>query len=213
MMTESDPIYTTIKKANNGRHANDLYPTDAAVTQILLDRVPQIRGVACEPASGPGVMAEELQRSGRVSQVWTNDIDIRWHEHTDFLSDAGLPEAMVWAMDGPERPYDWVITNPPFNQAMPILRQAWSHARVGVAFLLRLTFLEPSGKRSDYRGDWLNAHADQMSHLIVFGQPRPSFTGNGKTDSVTTAWMVWQKEWSWKRLGLELPFNFATHWQ
>src|SRR5258705_309035 len=38
---------------------------------------------------------------------------------------------------------DWVITNPPFNLAQPMLEHAVRKARVGVAFLLRKTFLEP----------------------------------------------------------------------
>ena len=39
------------------------------------------------------------------------------------------------------------------------------------------------------RGAWLNEHPPTT--LIVL--PRISFTGNGKTDSVTCAWMVWEK--------------------
>lgn len=37
---------------------------------------------------------------------------------------------------------DWVITNPPFSLALDLWRQAMSVARVGVAFLLRVAWLE-----------------------------------------------------------------------
>ncbi len=40
------------------------------------------------------------------------------------------------------------------------------------------------------RGAWLAAHPPQA--LIVL--PRMSFTGEGKTDSVTCAWVVWARE-------------------
>lgn len=185
-----------------------------AVTRALLDRV-GISGIVCEPCAGAGRMSGALQESQHVSQVWTNDIDIAHYEYTDFLSDAGLPDAMVWTypIAGFQRPFSWVVTNPPFNQAINILRNSWNNTSVGVAFLLRLTFLEPAGKRSGERGAWLAAHEDQMTHLITLGQPRPSFAGNDRHDSVATAWMVWQKDWSWDRLGIERPFQFAMRWK
>ena len=48
-----------------------------------------------------------------------------------------------------------------------------------------------------------------MSHLIVFSQPRHSFTGNGRTDSTTTAWFVWQTSHDPKQ-GAKLVY--ATNW-
>ena len=195
----------------------DAYPTETAVTRALLNRVP-ISGIVCEPCAGAGLMAGELQKETAVSSVRTNDIDVeqyaRYGRH-DFFGDATDPLADVWSypIADFQRPFSWIVTNPPFNQAMGVLRQSWEHASVGVAFLLRLTFLEPAGKRSGERGEWLAAHEDQMTHLITLGQPRPSFTGNGKTDSATVAWMVWQKDWSWDRMGIERPFQFAMKWK
>ena len=49
-----------------------------------------------------------------------------------------------------------------------------------------------------------------MRHLIVFSQPRPSFTGNGRTDSTTTAWLVWQKDHNLEQ-GAKLVY--ATNWR
>jgi len=192
----------------------DAYPTETAVTRVLLNRVP-ISGIVCEPCAGAGLMAGELQKKTAVSSVWTNDVNVDHCDHVDFLSDATDPLADVWTYQIADfqRPFSWVVTNPPFNQAMGVLRQSWEHASIGVAFLLRLTFLEPAGKRSGERGEWLAAHEDQMTHLITLGQPRPSFTGNGKTDSATVAWLVWQKDWSWDALGIERPFQFAMRWK
>jgi len=113
----------------------DAYPTETAVTRTLLNRVP-ISGIVCEPCAGAGLMAGELQKKTAVSSVWTNDI--AHYERVDFFSDATDPLADVWGypIANFQRSFSWVVTNPPFNQAMGVLRQSWEHASVGVAFLL-----------------------------------------------------------------------------
>jgi hypothetical protein len=55
-----------------------------------------------------------------------------------------------------------------------------------VAMLLRLSFLEPTRER----GPWLAKNPPDL--VIVL--PRISFTGDGKTDSVTCAWMIWDAD-------------------
>lgn len=78
-----------------------------------------------------------------------------------------------------------VITNPPFGCAFQILKNAYQVSNK-VAMLLRLSFLEPTRER----GPWLAANPPDL--VIVL--PRISFTGDGKTDSVTCAWMIWDKD-------------------
>lgn len=80
---------------------------------------------------------------------------------------------------------DWIITNPPFNKAFSILTMALSRCE-NVAMILRLSFLEPTKTR----GIFLSI--TPPSGLIIL--PRMSFTEDGKTDSVTCAWMIWSKE-------------------
>ena len=165
------------------RRTLDSYPTPGRLTQALLASV-LIEGVVLEPCAGAGRIVEVLQASPAVRGVLANDIDL------DFGRggyDATDPNAGIW-----RHPVDWVVTNPPFNQAMPILANAWDAAQEGVALLLRLSFLEPTNGR----GAWLDAHAGYLSDLIVFGSPRPSFTGDGRTDSATVAWMVWRRRWT-----------------
>lgn len=180
----------------------DYYPTETAVTNQLLAVCPDISGVVGEVTAGNGGMARTLEQHPAVRLVVTNDIDPA--HCCQFTGDATNPHALIW-----QCAFNWVVTNPPFNAAPDILPIALDKSLVGVAFLLRLTYLEPAGNR----GDWLAAHADQMSQMIVLGQPRPSFTGNGRHDSVTTAWMVWRKDWSWARLGVRPPFAFAMGWK
>ena len=163
------------------RHANDHYPTPTALTLVLLKELPQIGGAIIEPCAAEGKIAGILRAHPGVTSVTTNDIvatmPALYHE------DATDPGAAFWLA-----PADWVVTNPPFNQADQFVRLAWRKARQGVAMLLRLTYMEPTRKRAQL----LKSMAPYMSHLIVFSQPRPSFTGNGRTDSTTTAWFVWQ---------------------
>jgi hypothetical protein len=148
----------------------DFYPSRHWAMETLSRRIP-IRDIA-EPCVGTG----DLIR-GRSDVRWTNDVDPR-HDAM-FRLDASSPAA--WS-EFP--PVPWVVTNPPFNVAHQILACALAHASEGVAFLLRLSFLEPA----DSRGEFLARHPP--TRLIVL--PRISFTGDGKTDSVTCAWMVWK---------------------
>jgi hypothetical protein len=86
---------------------------------------------------------------------------------------------------------DWVVTNPPYTMPIctQIVEQAVKHASVGVAMMLRISFREPTVKKNP-RGPFLSEHP--ISRLITL--PRYSYTGDGKSDSVTTEWAIWLKE-------------------
>ena len=153
----------------------DAYYTPAAQTLALL-KLHDVTGSILEPCVGGGDIARQLP-----GDVRTNDIDpnVTADQHLDAASPsfwAGLGDA------------DWIVSNPPYAQpaCRDIVRCAVAHARVGVAMLLRLSFLEPTAKINP-RGPWLAECPP--SRLIVL--PRCSYTGDGKTDSVTTAWMIW----------------------
>lgn len=167
------------------RRSLDNYPTPSRLTDALLREVP-IYGSVLEPCAGEGLMARALQSLDRpiVRQVYCNDIDPLYGYAE--AQDAADPKTGLWRLK-----MDWVVTNPPYAQAMPILASAYRCAKVGVAFLLRLSFLEPTNGRRE----WLQAHQGELSHLLIFGSPRPSFTDDGRTDSATVAWMVWQHGW------------------
>lgn len=84
-----------------------------------------------------------------------------------------------------EQPVDAFITNPPFAHAMEILRNLHRQAPC-VVMLLRLSFLEPTYDRGPYL-----AAIPPRTIVVV---PRISFTGDGRTDTVTCAWMIWDKQ-------------------
>lgn len=160
------------------RRSTDNYFTPSHATRALMDRI-SIFGRILEPCSGDGDIASVCgDRLGTT--VFTNDMAIK--RPAQFHLDMTAPHN--WrAIIKETGPIDWVVSNPAFSYAAPIVKLAHEHARCGVAMLLRLSFLEPCGNRSD----WLAANPP--SALIVL--PRISFTGNGKTDSVTCAWIVW----------------------
>lgn len=129
-----------------------------------------------EPCSGDGAIAKVLRET--VKNVWKNDIDEgMWATYHRDATDPLFWQECATNMD-------WIISNPPFSLAHSIVSQAVAaKPRWGVAMLLRLSFLEPTYER----GDWLEQNPP--STIIVL--PRISFTGDGKTDSVTTAWFIW----------------------
>lgn len=133
----------------------------------------------------PASIADALSGvGGATGVVWTNDLfpssDLL-NALPDFALDASLPSS--WE----QFPVvDWVVSNPPFSIAHEIVPLALEHARVGVAMLLRLSFLEPVKNRVSF----LQAHPPTAITVL----PRISFTDDGKTDSVTCAWLVWHKD-------------------
>lgn len=163
------------------RRQHDFYETPKWMTRALLDHVPEIGGTVLESCAGDNSITNVLRYEGGLS-VQTNDINpARNADHCGCASD------LLW-LKGLEP--DWVITNPPY--AMPlctnIVFASISFARVGVAMMLRISFEEPTAKVNP-RGPFLESHP--LTRKLVM--PRHSFTGNGKSDSATTAWMIWSK--------------------
>jgi hypothetical protein len=152
-----------------------------------------LTGTIIEPCAGRGNIANPLREYFADKQmlpatvVYTNDIMLDCQ--CDYAYDARHP--MMWRdiaqdLKAVRREIDWVVTNPPFKYAPAILDQAYRSAHLGVAMLLRLSFLEPCADRARFLAE------HPPTELIIL--PRISFTGDGNTDSVTTAWMVWLKE-------------------
>jgi hypothetical protein len=144
-------------------------------------------GVVLEPCVGDGSIARVLREEYGFTVV-TNDINP--NVESDFHFDARDPEVYYAVQEKLRRPVDWVVTNPPYTMptCLDIVAQAVEHARIGAALMLRISFREPVTKKTP-RGYWLGEHP--ISRLITL--PRYSFTGDGKSDSVTTEWAVWEQ--------------------
>jgi|SRR5688572_15022937 len=168
------------------RSEHDWYPTPEPFTRSLIYHVPEIaRANVFECAAGDGAITQVLVAEHQC-RVLTNDIDRRhvnnrWHE--DATERAVWNKAAAFTFTN-GRPLEWTVTNPPFNVAFPMLQFAIEHSAVGVAFLLRKTFLEPT----EERGEWLSKHPPSR----IIGLPRHSFRGDG-SDSVSCDWMIWER--------------------
>lgn len=148
---------------------------------LLPSRLP----VILECCSGNDAIAVVLRDEHGLA-VHTNDINPRHpaETHEDATQAAYWQRWKGATGARPDMPaIDWVITNPPFVDALPILQHALSVAQVGVAFLLRKTFLEPT----EDRGPWLS----QTPPTREIGQPRYSFRGAG-SDTCACDWMIFE---------------------
>ncbi len=159
------------------RRELDFYETPPHYVAALLGEV-NVFGKVYEPCVGEGAIANALERVGAVRKVITNDIDKQ--RPADTHLDATSPRA--WGVKG----IDWAITNPSFRDELAILDNALE-AVPNVAFLARISFLEPTAEREHL----LETRPPQQ--LIYL--PRYSFRlnddGKRQTDNVTCCWMVW----------------------
>ncbi|MGL5925495.1 hypothetical protein [Chroococcidiopsis sp.] len=164
----------------SARKAFDFYPTETWASELLINRI-DIQGNLFECCSGQHHITKVL-RTLPGSTIKTNDIN------PDCEADYNLDLSLAENWKKFDR-FDWVITNPPFKVASPIVQSSYKNAKVGVAMLLRLSFLEACENRKEF----LMKHPP--TNLIVL--PRMSFTADRKTDSVTCAWMIWDKRQFW----------------
>ncbi|CAN0345986.1 unnamed protein product [Pylaiella littoralis] len=84
-------------------------------------------------------------------------------------------------MEGGRR-RDWVVSSPPYKNALLILKNACQIAKVGVAFKLRLNFLEPVPSRAQWLMDNLPSTVKVLSRA----------TYRGRKSSGVEAWLFWK---------------------
>lgn len=175
------------------RREKDAYYTPPYMTRALLELVPEIRGNVLEPCCGDGAIVHVIQEygHGRFPRAGSNDITPGLGH---FCFDASYQIDWVVAMPDYHKEIDWVITNPPYDHhiLLPIVKNALQFARCGVAMLLRLSFEEPTRTGANARGPFLDNDENRIVKRLVM--PRHSFTNDGKSDSVTVAWMIWSNE-------------------
>ena len=171
------------------RQENDFYATPSWATETLLKAYPGIEGDILECCSGAGDITSTLRK--KFDRVVTNDIDST--RDTDYHFDLSTPIGWLGITEKP----DWIVTNPPFCHAPGMVPLAYANSSVGIAMLLRLSFLEPCLNRAEF----LVNHPP--TQLIVL--PRISFTGDGGTDSMTCGWMIWDKRVLKTSIGVVAP--------
>ena len=162
----------------------DFFPTPPWATRALLEHlIPNATGICWEPACGQGDMVHPLAE--RFGKVIASDIhDYGGGEVRDFMAGPGN---MFWDSDPAS---DWVITNPPFNCAERFALRALGVARVGVALLVRLTFLETPGRYQRLFTVHPPTEVGVFAERVVIVEGRLDPDGGTAT---AYAWIVWEK--------------------
>lgn len=167
------------------RIANDAYYTPADVADACVKAVSPLiayRQTVLEPHAGGGAFFDALFFQRPDIRLAVNDVnDIAPALRSALLR--GIPSTAGDFLAVTDK-VDWVIGNPPYVAAQAHVEHALSIATEGVAFLLRLAFLE-SATRHPF---WQKSPPYQV-HVL---SKRPSFTGGG-TDSAAYAFFIWQK--------------------
>lgn len=192
------PRRTTPSKPRRRRsNLLEFFETPPGFTRFLLSHV-IFEGAVFMPCVGEGlilkVMRQQEPEDGPRVYL-TNDLD----PARDALMHFDATDVGEWAKRFSEPPtglikappplpvIDWVVDNPPFSKAYPMLMAAINFAKVGVAFHLRISFEEATLDREDF----ITKHPPD-GRLIL---PRYRFDPTKKgTDSVCTAWLIWLRE-------------------
>ena len=95
--------------------------------------------------------------------------------------DASSVEFVEYFLEEGRRP-EWFVTSPPYRNAFAFLKNACRIAKVGVAFKLRLNFLEPVNSRAQ----WLMQNPP--TKMIVLTRA----TYRGRPSAGVEAWFVWK---------------------
>lgn len=172
-------------EAGYKRKAHDAYFTEPWVTRALLLAVDfhladQPAAVIWEPACGDGRMARPLAEAGyEVEATDLND----WGFGTpgvDFLHCAPRPGVAA------------IVTNPPFNLAVPFIERALEHTRaIGgqVAMLQRHEFDAPASNHPLFRGHPFAAKL--VLHTRPWWGPKPKRGSTKGGPRFPYAWFWW----------------------
>jgi hypothetical protein len=162
------------------RHADDHYATPAWVTRAILPHLPAF-DLVLDPCCADGAILDVFRE--QRPRVYTNGYELDATRagvavergHTVGIGDALAPGTWVRS--------PLIVMNPPFSLALPFVLKALAQG-IGttVAAFLRLAFLETQTRAA--------FHCESPSDVYVLSK-RPSFTGDGKTDSAAYAWFVW----------------------
>jgi hypothetical protein len=85
---------------------------------------------------------------------------------------------------------DWIITNPPFKLAEEFCRIAIRRANIGVAMLVRTTFLEGVGRHRDLFSITPPTYVLQFTERVPMHRGRLEERGSTAT---SYCWLVWIK--------------------
>lgn len=171
----------------------DFFPTPPWATRALCELVLGLFadfdfGETCwEPAAGAGHMAEVLR--DYFEKVHASDV---FDYRPDYAQGAFVADRLGLVDDLARCPFkpDWIITNPPFNLAEAFLLRALGEATLGVALLVRMSWLETIERYQQIFRD------TQPAKVAVFVERVPMVKGRWDPQASTATsyvWIVWEK--------------------
>lgn len=166
----------------------DFFPTPPWATRALLLGFPHLFGAAndqhvWEPAAGEGHMVAVL---GEVfGQVTASDV----HDYGCGFQVGSFVGSGPDVIETPDVTIDWVITNPPFNEATAFVERAREVARHGVAMLVRTSWLEGVGRYQALFRDTPPSLIGQFVERVPMHRGRWDPAGATMT---AYAWVIWQ---------------------
>ncbi|KAA3527073.1 methyltransferase [Agrobacterium vitis] len=166
----------------------DDFPTMPWATRALCQYVLSASALkvmtAWEPACNRGHMVDPLCEF--FNAVWASDI----HDYGldgafqhDFLMPF-TPHVIRWAASSP----NWIISNPPFRLAEQFIARALDIATVGVAMIVRTSFLEGIGRYENLFSKTPPNIVAQFSERVPMVKGRLTATGSTAT---SYCWLVW----------------------
>lgn len=153
----------------------DFYPTPAWATRALIQHE-DFEGDIWECACGDGAMADVLAETG--CEVMSTD-----------LVDRGYGESGVDFLAASRRATN-IVTNPPYHSAEGFAAHGLDMAGSKVCLLLRLAFLEGSGRQRSLFSVAPPTRVWVFSERITFYPKGAVQAGSG---TVAYAWFVWDK--------------------
>ena len=176
----------------------DQYFTRDDVARACVKMLPIQPGESVlEPHAGGGAFLRALVATGADLYAYDRDLSPsdRWGVQVsgmwegDFLSVEPDPGGYV---------FDWIVGNPPYNEAEAHIRKALQLAP-NVAFLLRAGLMTPL-KREGLRREF---PVDEF-HLLA---PRPPFGDTMSVDGTEYALHVWRQDWRRRHPNHERTFS------
>lgn len=138
-----------------------------------------------EPAANRGMMAEVL-REIPGARVRASDV----HDYGAGYKVGSFVGIGPDVVEMPRR-VDWIITNPPFSLAEAFLARALDVAEIGVAFLLRTSFLEGAGRAAAV------FQKTPPSQVVVCTERVPMVRGRWDpvvSTNMAYSWFVWRRD-------------------
>lgn len=158
-----------------GRQEEDFYPSPPEVTEALMrsSAGKELTPFVWEPCCGDGAMARIIEAHGH--KVVGTDIKPRGYgNRVDFLK-TPLNRARPGSFS--------IVTNPPFNLAVPMLEHAFALQPWMIALVLKSTWWHAAGRLPLFE-----KHPPKWIMPLTW---RPDFLNKGRP-TMECSWVVWQ---------------------